>query len=177
MTIMRAEAAATIFSRSSAPPPPLINRRRGSNSSAPSTVRSSSGVSSSVVRGMPRSCACLAVARDVGTQRKRKPFATSAPTASTKKAAVEPVPRPSCIPSRTSPAAWAAAAFLASSALKAGIFTIQAAGQRPPLASQAGKGRRGAAQVRLPGSPAARSPASTSPAGCDMIGGTFGGRT
>ena len=54
MTIMRAEAAATIFSRSSAPPPPLIRLRSGAISSAPSTVRSSSGVSSSVVSGMPQ---------------------------------------------------------------------------------------------------------------------------
>ena len=38
MTIIRAEAAATIFSRSSAPPPPLIRLSAGSISSAPSTV-------------------------------------------------------------------------------------------------------------------------------------------
>ena len=56
----RAEAAATIFSRSSAPPPPLIKVRSGAISSAPSMVRSSSGVSSSVVSGMPHCSACCA---------------------------------------------------------------------------------------------------------------------
>src|SRR4029078_9699905 len=41
ITIMRSEAAATIFSRSKAPPPPLIRERSGAISSAPSIVRSS----------------------------------------------------------------------------------------------------------------------------------------
>ena len=58
ITTMRAEADATIFSRSSAPPPPLIRLRSGAISSAPSMVRSSSGVSSSVVSGMPHCSAC-----------------------------------------------------------------------------------------------------------------------
>ena len=53
ITIMRSDAAATIFSRSSAPPPPLIRLSAGSISSAPSTVRSSWSISSSVVSGMP----------------------------------------------------------------------------------------------------------------------------
>ncbi len=53
MTIIFADADATIFSRSNAPPPPLIKVRSGPISSAPSTVRSSSGVSSRVVRAMP----------------------------------------------------------------------------------------------------------------------------
>ena len=48
MTTMRFEAEATIFSRNSAPPPPLISLSLESISSAPSTVRSSSGMSSSV---------------------------------------------------------------------------------------------------------------------------------
>ena len=51
ITIMRSDAAATIFSRSSAPPPPLIRLSAGSTSSAPSTVRSSRSISSSVVSG------------------------------------------------------------------------------------------------------------------------------
>ena len=51
ITIMRSEAAATIFSRNSAPPPPLIRLSAGSISSAPSTVRSSRSISSSVVSG------------------------------------------------------------------------------------------------------------------------------
>ena len=55
MTTMRRDDAATIFSRSSAPPPPLIRRSAPSISSAPSTVRSSSGVSSRVVNGIPSS--------------------------------------------------------------------------------------------------------------------------
>ena len=65
---MRADAAATIFSRSSAPPPPLIRLRSGAISSAPSTVRSSSGVSSSVVSGMPSRSASRRVASEVGTR-------------------------------------------------------------------------------------------------------------
>ena len=67
MTIMRLEAAATIFSRSSAPPPPLMRRNASSTSSAPSTVRSSSGYSSRVASGTPSACACARVACEVGT--------------------------------------------------------------------------------------------------------------
>ena len=67
MTIMRADAAATIFSRNSAPPPPLIRLRSGAISSAPSTVRSSSGVSSSVDSGTPTRSASRRVASEVGT--------------------------------------------------------------------------------------------------------------
>jgi hypothetical protein len=51
ITTRAADAEATIFSRSKAPPPPLIRLRSGAISSAPSTVSSSAGVSSSVVRG------------------------------------------------------------------------------------------------------------------------------
>ncbi len=75
ITTMRAEAAATIFSRSSAPPPPLIRVRSGAISSAPSTVRSSSGVSSSVVSGTPSRSASRRVASEVGTPTTRKPAA------------------------------------------------------------------------------------------------------
>src|SRR5207302_892227 len=67
ITTMRAEAAATIFSRNSAPPPPLIRVRSGPISSAPSTVMSSSDVSSSVVSGTPRRCASARVVSEVGT--------------------------------------------------------------------------------------------------------------
>ena len=77
MTIMRAEAAATIFSRNSAPPPPLIRVRSGPISSAPSTVRSSSGVSSRVVSGTPSRSAALRVASDVGTAITSRPARTS----------------------------------------------------------------------------------------------------
>ena len=52
ITIMRSDAAATIFSRNSAPPPPLIRLSARSTSSAPSTVRSSRSISSSVVSGI-----------------------------------------------------------------------------------------------------------------------------
>ena len=54
ITIMLAEAEATIFSRNSAPPPPLIRLKSGPISSAPSMVRSSSGVSSRVDSVMPQ---------------------------------------------------------------------------------------------------------------------------
>ena len=67
ITIMRSEAAATIFSRSSAPPPPLIRLSAGSISSAPSTVRSSRSISSSVVSGTPQRSASARVASEVGT--------------------------------------------------------------------------------------------------------------
>src|SRR5262249_43221665 len=67
MTIRRADAEATIFSRSSAPPPPLIRERSGAISSAPSTARSSSGVSSRLVSGTPSRSASLRVASEVGT--------------------------------------------------------------------------------------------------------------
>ena len=116
ITIMRADAAATIFSRSSAAPPPLIRRSCGSTSSAPSTVRSSSGVSSSVDIGMPSETAWTCVASEVETQRTSKPAATFAPSRSTKCFAVEPVPRPSRIPGCTSSSARAAARFFRSSA-------------------------------------------------------------
>ena len=76
MTIMRAEAEATIFSRSSAPPPPLIRLRSGAISSAPSTVRSSCGVSSRVVSGTPSRSASLRVASEVGTAITSRPART-----------------------------------------------------------------------------------------------------
>src|SRR3989304_5111737 len=70
-------AAATIFSRNKAPPIPLIRFSAGSTSSAPSIARSSSGCSSRDVRGIPRSFAASAVAREAGTPRRAVPPATS----------------------------------------------------------------------------------------------------
>ena len=112
MTIMRADAAATIFSRNSAPPPPLIKVRSGPISSAPSTVRSSSGTSSSVVSAMPSRSACARVASEVGTAITSSPARTRWAKSSTKCWAVEPVPRPSRMPERTKSMARAAAARL-----------------------------------------------------------------
>ena len=110
MTIMRADAAATIFSRSNAPPPPLIRLRSGAISSAPSTVRSSSGVSSNVDSGTPTRSASRRVASEVGTPMTLRPARTRSPSSSTKCLAVEPVPRPSRMPGRTNSIARAAAA-------------------------------------------------------------------
>ena len=101
MTIIRADAAATIFSRNSAPPPPLMTVRSGAISSAPSTVRSSSGVSSSVDSGTPRRSASARVASDVGTPTMSSPARTRAASSSTKCRAVEPVPRPNRMPGST----------------------------------------------------------------------------
>ena len=112
MTTILREAEATIFSRRRAPPPPLMSRSFGSISSAPSTVRSSSGISSSVVTAMPRFFACASVRSEVVTQRILSPAATLSPTQSTKCLAVDPVPSPSRIPgSRSSAARLAAAIF------------------------------------------------------------------
>ena len=124
ITAMRAEAAATIFSRSSAPPPPLISLRSGSISSAPSTVRSSSGMSSSVVM---RDAEPLRL----GERRLRgrdathlEPAATLSPRRSTKWRAVEPVPRPRRMPGSTrSSARLAASRFRRSlSSIRAHVF-------------------------------------------------------
>ncbi len=109
ITIMRSEAAATIFSRSSAPPPPLIRLSSGSISSAPSTVMSRWSISSNVVSGTPQRTASRRVASEVGTPTTLSPAATRSPSSSTKCLAVEPVPSPSCMPSRTSSRARAAA--------------------------------------------------------------------
>ena len=116
MTIMRAEAAATIFSRSSAPPPPLISVRSGPISSAPSMVRSSSGVSSNVVSGMPRLSACARVASEVGTPITLQPSRMRSASKSRKCFTVEPVPRPSRIPGCTNCTARAAASRFCASA-------------------------------------------------------------
>ncbi len=96
ITTIFADAEATIFSRSSAPPPPLIRVRSGAISSAPSTVRSSSGVSSSVVSAMPSLPACARVASEVGTATTSSPARTRSASSSTKclrgRAGAEPEP-------------------------------------------------------------------------------------
>src|SRR5690348_16392972 len=113
-TTKRLAAAATSFSRNSAPPRPLMRLSAGSTSSAPSTARSICPTSS-VTIGIPSDAASSAVARDVGTPRSFMPSATSEPTPSVKNRAVEPVPRPTSIPSWTSSTALAAAARFRSS--------------------------------------------------------------
>src|SRR5262245_34707197 len=110
MTTMRAEAEATIFSRSSAPPPPLIKLKSAAISSAPSIVRSSCGISSRLVSGTPRRSASARVASDVGTPITSRPARTRSASSSTKCLAVEPLPRPSRMPGRTNSRAAAAAA-------------------------------------------------------------------
>ena len=90
-------------------PPPLIRSSAGSTSSAPSTVRSSRSTSSSVVKAMPHCSAWARVASDVGTPITFRPARTFSPKRSTKCRAVEPVPRPSFMPSLTCSSARAAA--------------------------------------------------------------------
>ncbi len=63
MTIIRREAAATIFSRSMAPPAPLIANSRSSISSAPSMVRSTESTPAKSTSVMPPS------APSIGAQR------------------------------------------------------------------------------------------------------------
>ena len=58
-------------------------------------------MSSSVVSGMPQRSASARVASDVGTPITLSPARTRSPSSSTKCFAVEPVPRPSFMPSRT----------------------------------------------------------------------------
>src|SRR5690625_1871086 len=116
ITTKRVLALATIFSCRSAPPPPLMRSRSSSSSSAPSMVRSSVSASSSSIRFRPDFFASSFVALEVAMHSTRQPvsFSLSA-SSSTKKAAVEPVPSPSTIPSSTSLTASAAAACLARS--------------------------------------------------------------
>ena len=127
ITIMRSDADATIFSRNNAPPPPLIMLSAGSISSAPSTVRSSRSTSSSVVSRMPQRTASARVASEVGTPMTSSPARTRSPRSSTKCFAVEPVPRPSFMPSRTCSSARAAACRFSSS-----IFTDLTKPPSPP---------------------------------------------
>src|SRR5579883_2491014 len=135
MTIIRSEAAATIFSRRSAPPPPLIRLSSGSISSAPSTVKSSRSTPSSVVRRIPQRSASWRVASEVGTPITSSPSRTRAPRSSTKCLAVDPVPRPSFIPSLTYSSARAAACRFSSSE-----FTCEGPQNPTPLAKAARHG-------------------------------------
>ena len=116
-TTIRWLAAATIFSCSSAAPPPLIRLSWPSISSAPSTVRSILPTSSSLRSGTPSSSASQTVALEVATPVTASPVARMRSESSrTNQPAVEPVPRPSVIPSSTNSSARAAAARLAWSA-------------------------------------------------------------
>ena len=133
ITIIRSDAVATIFSCRCAPPPPLIRFSSGSNSSAPSMVRSSHFAASSVTTLMPSSRAIAAVRDDVGTAMTRRPSPrTRSPSRLTMNAAVEPVPRPSRIPSCTkSTARRAAARFAVSAAESPGAERSACMGRSP----------------------------------------------
>ena len=115
ITIIRREAAATIFSRSIAPPAPLIAPHRESIASAPSIVRSTAATSAKSITTMPQALASSSDAVEVATARIIKPAATRSPNARIAHAAVVPVPRPTSIPVRTSPIAASAAACLSAS--------------------------------------------------------------
>ncbi|CCO74735.1 hypotetical protein [Streptococcus agalactiae] len=107
---------ATIFSMSSAPPPPLIPLKSGSTSSAPSTVTSMTSISSADFNGIPNPLACSVVRFDVVTPMTCNPSSlTRRPISSTKKYAVEPVPKPTIIPFLTYFAAVTPASFFSSS--------------------------------------------------------------
>ena len=144
MTIMRCEAAATIFSRSSAPPPPLISDRSASTSSAPSMVRSSSGVSSSDDSGTPSFRQSAAVRSEVGTPITFSPPSTRSASSRTNASAVEPVPMPSRMPLPTWPSAARAASTLRAAASIAGDEAASVSfGAAPTIFAGAGKGFRG----------------------------------
>ena len=95
------DAEATIFSRSKAAPPPLIIFKLASISSAPSIVKSMNIVSEKSIRGIPSLSANILVASEVGMPRIESPFRTSSPIFLTANSAVEPVPRPTIMPSLT----------------------------------------------------------------------------
>ena len=107
-------AAATSFSRVWARPPPLISHGPGAIWSAPSIAMSSSGSVSKASTINPAASAASAVASEVATQRIRSARAASA---GINGATVDPVPRPTRIPSSTRPAAYVAAACFSSSAV------------------------------------------------------------
>ena len=114
MTTKRSAETATIFSRVWAPPPPLTSQRSGVTWSVPSIAMSSRSSDSNGSTGRPSSFACSSVATEVATQ--RRPSSLRSARAGSRKATVEPVPRPTAIPASTSAAARTAASFLASSA-------------------------------------------------------------
>src|SRR5437879_7180155 len=104
----RAEAAATIRSRTSAPPWPLMRFSLPSTSSAPSIVSALSDPRPT--RSIPSSRARRAVSSDVGTPRTLSPPRTRAPSARTNALAARPEPRPTTSPSLTKPRACVASA-------------------------------------------------------------------
>ena len=118
ITTKRSAAAATAFSRVCAAPPPLTSQPAGSTWSAPSIAmsrRAGAPVPANASTRSPSSRAALSVAGDVATQRRSSARAASA---GSRYATVEPVPRPTTIPSSTSSAAASAASrFSASSAI------------------------------------------------------------
>jgi hypothetical protein len=106
-------AAATIFSRNKAPPSPLIRLSvQCSTSSAPSIVRSIWRCSLNEVSGMSAAFARAAVRSDVGMPTKRRPCRWRRASASTAKAAVEPLPSPTTMSFSTNCTAASAAARL-----------------------------------------------------------------
>ena len=113
MTTKRSAAAATIFSRVWAPPPPLTSQPSGAIWSAPSIAMSSRSRRSKSSTGIPSPRACSPVATEVTTQRIERPRAA---IAGSRWATVEPVPRPTTMPSSTSSAAASAARRFSSSA-------------------------------------------------------------
>src|SRR5258708_5488415 len=105
----------TIFSRVCAAPPPLTRSSAALTSSAPSTLTSMDHGPSSPSRGMPQRVASARVSSDVGTPVTRSPARTRSASSSTKRRAVEPLPRPMIPPlAGTSSRAARAAARLGS---------------------------------------------------------------
>ena len=96
ITTKRSAAAATTFSRECAPPPPLMTQLSGAIWSAPSIAMSSRSSCSNGSTASPSARAATSVATEVATQRSRSPRAASA---GSMVATVEPVPRPTLLPS------------------------------------------------------------------------------
>src|SRR3954453_20484930 len=117
ITINRSAAARTAFSRVWAAPPPFTSQPDGATWSAPSIATSSRASAIAPPNGstlMPRSRAMCSVAAEVATQRRSSPRAASA---GSRYATVEPVPRPTVMPSSTSCAAASAASFFSCATL------------------------------------------------------------
>ncbi len=123
-TMKRRAREATIFSRRCAPPPPLMSSNAGSTSSAPSIATSKDSTSASGTSGMPAARAQPRVVSDVGTPRILSPARTRTPKASTAYLDVDPLPRPTSMPSSTKSAArYPARRFSASTSDRTGSFT------------------------------------------------------
>src|SRR3954454_18342913 len=117
ITMNRSAAAATAFSRVWAAPPPFTSQPDGATWSAPSIATSSRASAIAPRNGstlMPRSRAMCSVAGEVATQRRSSPRSASA---GSRYATVEPVPRPTVMPSSTSCAAASAASFFSCATL------------------------------------------------------------